>query len=1303
MAWAHAQAIMGVAGQPGWKSARADRLPPEGRLLRQIASDLYHAADDPTLRAIQQAQRSKPPQQDQAAPGEWSLHEWKQQRAWELSRITQDRHQKVEDRVARVTRRWKKFLDQAEPRTSTQRTFRPVVGEPQPGSWAYQPESSAWRFTQEVGAQDAAAASSSTQRTFRPVVGEPQPGSWAYQPESSAWRFTQEVGAQDAAAASSSTQRTFRPVVGEPQPGSWAYQPESSAWRFTQEAGSVDWADPGNERARVAWERAQAIMGGGEPGWQSARADRLPPEGQLLHQIASDLYHAADDQGAEEAQRPVTGEDSPQRAFEQYQHAMDGYHAVEDRVERVTQRWKKLLDQEKSGRMFRPVVEAPQPGGWRYQPGSSAWRFTQGVDAQGAAAASSGAGAGGRKWFYDGDRRGSGGSQPGASSSSGPWGRGAFPGLPGGGGLADGQSAPAKSASAGGHGAGVEAAPDRSWARRWEKLPDGERRDQALHEARMLVQEQGVHVPISLDGLDPYEQVPAVERLVRRVAVLLYHGNMSAARHQAANSTPHVLAEPHPAFSRTAHPPRHNDNPAQHTHNNRPGATAKTTSARDRVTESRGSLPGAGFRTAGPEHGYSTPPATTPIDRWLPQAVEALEEKATDHPFWKLWTPTDVGASDSVRIFGAENRELRLRGRSEEYPGHDPFSTVRWFTDRLGRWISNGPRWNWYTDSGTFLAVSDLRLTSLPEPRVSGPASPLPPLATAATVIGNAPADFLAGMRWRLGDEPLCWFTERPPQEVFAQGAMPKGHRFASLLEYVYHGRDDTVWMSATRNGSLTAEGLEQNPAQAGAAAGRYRWRYELRVPGGVDVNATLDFASPYPFEREIAFPGGVHPRFLHSAVDLGASRADGRPTTVMNPHFAPGNMSGDLLAAYGHIRRPVSGAPDTVDLWRERREGGQVPLDGLGLSTAEAPLEPTRREVVTAADGLTMWERQALSARLEEFAPRSGLLGGAPQPPRGFFFRNSSNPTDHGPSAPLMESAGSSGSNIWGSSTTGASSVWPTVPFPSVPATPLAITGQQLQGNPVNPYAELEWQAFPNARLFATEAAAMDYGDTFWTSHVRNLGFSARTALRHYTAEPFPGTTPTWPYTPSFQEMKALARDDAADPWTPRHFAAEVSKRYGYGDGSGSRTVDANDGSGLYEVSDSDFLQGALDATRRDIDTLSSALRSRPVPEDLVATKDVPLDYNLVPWAQSVGHVFEEASFMSTSLGPPGVTDHPVVLHLLVPRGTPALYLAGISEFPTERELLLDRGQRWRVRGVQVMGDKIHVIGEILPTHTLR
>ncbi|MFD6388446.1 hypothetical protein ACFWEY_36675, partial [Streptomyces nigra] len=161
----------------------------------------------------------------------------------------------------------------------------------------------------------------------------------------------------------------------------------------------------------MAWERAQAIVGGGDQGWKSAQADRLPPEGQLLRRIALDLYHAADDQVeqvTQPAQPPVTREYSPQDALEQltlaaeeHQHAINRFHAVEDRVERVTQQWKKILDQEKSGQRFRPVVYEPQP------------------------------------------------------SSSGWSGSGVSRGLPGGGGLPGGQVT-GKPGSAGGHGAGAE-------------------------------------------------------------------------------------------------------------------------------------------------------------------------------------------------------------------------------------------------------------------------------------------------------------------------------------------------------------------------------------------------------------------------------------------------------------------------------------------------------------------------------------------------------------------------------------------------------------------------------------------------------------------------------------------------------------------------------------------------------------------------------------------------------------------------------------------------------------------------------
>ncbi|MFI8301818.1 type II toxin-antitoxin system prevent-host-death family antitoxin, partial [Streptomyces nigra] len=860
-------------------------------------------------------------------------------------------------------------------------------------------------------------------------------------------------------------------------------------------AGSVDWAGLGNEPARVAWERAQSIMGGGNPGWQSARADQLPPEGQLLRQIALDLYHAADDtklRSVQQAQRQIASEPDPpkpeqgefapwkwpafqwkqQRASELRQMELDLQQAIEDRVNKVAKRWEKFIDRLQSpptgtARTLRPVMGGPQTGSGGSQPGASAWRFGQRSGSQDAAAvSSSGAGAVAGKWFYDeasgrfryGDgpgpaMQGAGspvtggnlwGGSSSASNSSGSPGSGLFRGLPGRGAPAVGP-VPARLEPAGRPGAGVEAGPDGNWARRWDKLTEGARRDQAVHDARELVEEHGVHVPISLDGLDPYERVPAVERLVRRVAVLLYHGDVTAARHEAAQSAPQVLAEPHSAFSRTAYPPQR-----------RTSASVKTTSAREHVSEAHGTLPGAGFHAAGPKHGHRPASGTSSVDRWFSQAAEALEERTTDSPFWRLWAPTDVGTQGGVHIFGAENRELRLRGRSEEYPVQDPLSTVRWFTDRLGRWISNGPRWSWYTDGGTLLAVSDLRLASLPEAHTSGSASPLPLLATSATMVGNAPVDFFAGMRWRQDGKPLYWFTDRPPQEVFRQGAVPKGSRFASLLEYVYHGREDTVWVSATRNSSLIVEGLERNPVRAGAAADRYRWRYELRVPGGVDVNATLDFASPYPFEREIAFPGGVHPRFLHSAVDLESSGAGGRPAAVMNPHFAPGSVSRDLLAAYGHVQRPTSGVQETVDLWHEPREGRQGSSDDFGFRAAEAELERSGRDAVTAADGLTTWQRQALSARAEGFVPRWGLLGGIPQLPPGFFFPQQ-HQSDRSPT-PLIGNTGSIDGSIWGPSTAGSSSAWPTNSFASSAGPSSSIWGPSTAGSssawPTNSFA---------------------------------------------------------------------------------------------------------------------------------------------------------------------------------------------------------------------------------------------------------
>ncbi|MFD6388384.1 ADP-ribosyltransferase, partial [Streptomyces nigra] len=261
----------------------------------------------------------------------------------------------------------------------------------------------------------------------------------------------------------------------------------------------------------------------------------------------------------------------------------------------------------------------------------------------------------------------------------------------------------------------------------------------------------------------------------------------------------------------------------------------------------------------------------------------------------------------------------------------------------------------------------------------------------------------------------------------------------------------------------------------------------------------------------------------------------------------------------------------------------------------------------------------------------------------------------------------------------------------------PVGTTIHELHRSYRNPYFEMHRQAFPNARTFATNAAASNFGGRYWTSHVRGLDPAMKLALRHYTNMPDAPWFPTWPYTPSYLEINALSRDNFAGTPKPYHLAEEVSQRFDPIGENGNYLTQNRNGKGTRIVRGEDFLLGAFQVTQQDLLALSAALRSRPVPEDLVVTKAVPHDYISKPWEQCVGHVFSDASFMSTSLGPPGVIDHPVVLHLLVPRGAPALYIAGVSWFPAERELLLDRGQRWRAMSVEQREGKIHVLGEIL------
>lgn len=79
-------------------------------------------------------------------------------------------------------------------------------------------------------------------------------------------------------------------------------------------------------------------------------------------------------------------------------------------------------------------------------------------------------------------------------------------------------------------------------------------------------------------------------------------------------------------------------------------------------------------------------------------------------------------------------------------------------------------------------------------------------------------------------------------------------------------------------------------------------------------------------------------------------------------------------------------------------------------------------------------------------------------------------------------------------------------------------------------------------------------------------------------------------------------------------------------------------------------------------------------------------------------GSVQTDPAYLSTALGsePTFNPTKPAVLHLEVPAGTPAMYMDGVSKYPSERELLLGRGLSYQVDRVERQNGRWHIYGRV-------
>ncbi|MGL4745266.1 MAG: ADP-ribosyltransferase [Dermatophilaceae bacterium] len=129
--------------------------------------------------------------------------------------------------------------------------------------------------------------------------------------------------------------------------------------------------------------------------------------------------------------------------------------------------------------------------------------------------------------------------------------------------------------------------------------------------------------------------------------------------------------------------------------------------------------------------------------------------------------------------------------------------------------------------------------------------------------------------------------------------------------------------------------------------------------------------------------------------------------------------------------------------------------------------------------------------------------------------------------------------------------------------------------------------------------------------------------------------------------------------------------------------------------------LRGSMPPTPdvlKQIGALDAALAGRPAREYIWVNRGMRLGPDDMPPPMMIGKTFGDPTYLSTTLGPPAQAfqNHEAILHLVVPTGTPALWMANVAADPGERELLLGRGLTYRIDRVAMKNGQWQIYGRI-------
>ncbi|MEU9027089.1 hypothetical protein AB0D46_06050 [Streptomyces sp. NPDC048383] len=149
--------------------------------------------------------------------------------------------------------------------------------------------------------------------------------------------------------------------------------------------------------------------------------------------------------------------------------------------------------------------------------------------------------------------------------------------------------------------------------------------------------------------------------------------------------------------------------------------------------------------------------------------------------------------------------------------------------------------------------------------------------------------------QWR-SDVNALWRgdTRETVDEIFRTGFTPRGEQVTPLAEYIVKG--------GGQNSAHLSTSCEKWVAQKFATYGSAKtgWVYEIHAPGGIDVNATArlnNYNSPYLWNKEVDFPGGVMGRFIKGACKFRLTHTD--PQTKVNTYEELGCKNNDGFAPY--------------------------------------------------------------------------------------------------------------------------------------------------------------------------------------------------------------------------------------------------------------------------------------------------------------------------------------------------------------------------------------------------------------------